>query len=304
MDVKVQLRASLKGHSNPIYAICSDPNGKNFYTAGNDKGIVVWDLEKLAFKKVLCPISHSVYALVCDPFSPYVYAGDSKGNLIKAHTETGKNEIFNFSNSPIFDLKVGDFGDLWVLYQNGTLMRFETSKNEIVVSKNITDSKIRSFSLSSDYKQIIVGDYDGRIFHFDAKTLEEFQRFHKEGDSILSVSFDSDDQHVWMGTRNAELIKIRVKDLKIMHSWVPHMYAVYDIKVHPSLPYFATASRDKDIKIWDLHSYMLKRSISQNKDLPAHRLSVNQMIWMNDETLISISDDRMVLVWDVKFTLT
>ncbi len=35
---------TLEGHNNPVYAVVSHPELSLAYTAGNDKGIVEWDL--------------------------------------------------------------------------------------------------------------------------------------------------------------------------------------------------------------------------------------------------------------------
>jgi WD40 repeat protein len=47
---------TLSGHKNPVYAISDGLDNHTFYTAGNDKGVVEWSLETMAFVKVLVPV--------------------------------------------------------------------------------------------------------------------------------------------------------------------------------------------------------------------------------------------------------
>jgi WD40 repeat protein len=82
-----------------------------------------------------------------------------------------------------------------------------------------------------------------------------------------------------------------------------HLFTIYDIKFHPSLNIFATASRDKSIKIWDAEDFRLYKTISREKGYPAHRLSINKIIWNSfNDTLLSVGDDKLIMVWEVKFT--
>ncbi|ULT27679.1 hypothetical protein KUH03_13825 [Sphingobacterium sp. E70] len=46
MDIK--LRATLPGHQNPIFCVEKGYDPHTFFTGGNDKGVVEWDIEKIA----------------------------------------------------------------------------------------------------------------------------------------------------------------------------------------------------------------------------------------------------------------
>ncbi|RYY34254.1 MAG: WD40 repeat domain-containing protein, partial [Sphingobacteriaceae bacterium] len=80
-----------------------------------------------------------------------------------------------------------------------------------------------------------------------------------------------------------------------------HLFAVNHIAFHPSLPYFATASMDKSIKIWDAQNFKLRKIISREKGIPGHVLSINKLVWNGDNQLISVSDDKRVIIWNITF---
>ena len=80
-----------------------------------------------------------------------------------------------------------------------------------------------------------------------------------------------------------------------------HLFSIYSIAFHPELPYFATASRDKSIKIWDSENFELRKTLSFEKGYDMHRLSVNKIIWDTENRLISVGDDKLVKVWEVVF---
>ena len=77
-----------------------------------------------------------------------------------------------------------------------------------------------------------------------------------------------------------------------------HLFAVNSIAVHPYLPYFATASMDKSIKIWSLEDFKLYKTINLEKGYLGHRLSINKIVW-KDNDLISTSDDKSIIIWEI-----
>jgi WD40 repeat protein len=88
----------------------------------------------------------------------------------------------------------------------------------------------------------------------------------------------------------------------LIQSIPAHLFSIYSIAFHPDLPYLATASRDKSIKIWDTETYSLKKTISIEKGYDSHRLSINKIIWEPiDNHLISVSDDKLMKIWRVEF---
>ncbi|XHR96551.1 hypothetical protein ACFJIV_07785 [Mucilaginibacter sp. UC70_90] len=73
------------------------------------------------------------------------------------------------------------------------------------------------------------------------------------------------------------------------------------IAFHPTLPYFATASMDKSIKIWGSDDFKLYKNISREKGYPGHVLSINKLAWGTSDQLLSVSDDKKIISWEIKF---
>jgi WD40 repeat protein len=60
---------------------------------------------------------------------------------------------------------------------------------------------------------------------------------------------------------------------------------------------FATASRDKTIKLWDFSSGRLLKVLDTVR-YGGHVNSVNRLLWV-DNVLLSASDDRTVSIWEI-----
>ena len=86
-----------------------------------------------------------------------------------------------------------------------------------------------------------------------------------------------------------------------------HLSAIYAIAFHlTEKKIFATASRDKTIKIWEINlesespenTFQLLKVINTIKN-GGHIRSVNNLMWRNDGTLVSVGDDSTLIVWDI-----
>src|SRR5690606_23900037 len=119
---------------------------------------------------------------------------------------------------------------------------------------------------------------------------------------VTALCFSPDGQYLLTGGRDAQLNVLETVRFTVVNTFTPHLFTVYAIKYHPFLPIFATASRDKTIKIWSSDDFRLLRVISLERGFDSHVLSVNDLIWNGYKNqLISVSDDKRALVWDVFF---
>jgi WD40 repeat protein len=75
-------------------------------------------------------------------------------------------------------------------------------------------------------------------------------------------------------------------------------WAIYDIAFSPNGMYFATASRDKTVKIWDAENYVVLKRFEGQK-YKAHSHSVNKLLWLNQKQLLSTGDDGSIRLWGI-----
>ncbi|HLT42162.1 MAG TPA: hypothetical protein VKZ95_05605, partial [Sphingobacteriaceae bacterium] len=80
-NLTVALDAILSGHQNPIYTVENGPNPNMLFTAGNDKGVVLWDLDTMTFKSILMKVQTSVYALHYIPEISCLAVGEQSGKV-------------------------------------------------------------------------------------------------------------------------------------------------------------------------------------------------------------------------------
>ena len=79
------------------------------------------------------------------------------------------------------------------------------------------------------------------------------------------------------------------------------MNTINDIQFSSDGKHFVTCSMDKTIKVWETENCDLLKVIDKDR-YDAHTSSVNKLFWSGYQNqLVSVSDDRTIMIWDIKF---
>lgn len=297
---QVSKKAHLVGHRNPVYTVVVDAAG-GLFTAGNDKGVVEWDLHGQSFKRILYPVQHSVYAL-CLIGGDLLAIGQRNGEILLVNRERGELvSKFVLHQAAVFDLKVYEQeSKLIAASEDGTFSVWDLRTGNLVYHGLVGRTTLRNIAINPTEDRVVFGLKDGWIKIVDLTSFELIQSVQAHESTVTSVCFSPDGDRLLTGGRDAKLQLFDAQGFTPILDFVPHMFAVYSIVFHPSKRVFATCSRDKNIKIWSYEDFRLFKSISREKYIDAHKLSVNKLVWSaSGDQLISVSDDKLVMVWDV-----
>ena len=116
---------------------------------------------------------------------------------------------------------------------------------------------------------------------------------------VFAVQYAPDGSYLVSGSRDAQVKIWDSMSFELIKNIPAHLFAVNSIAFHPTLPYFATASMDKSIKIWGADDFKLYKVISREKGFASHQLSINKLAW-HDNHLISVSDDKRIIIWGIQ----
>ncbi|MBD1394994.1 WD40 repeat domain-containing protein [Mucilaginibacter glaciei] len=300
--ITVNKIAELTGHSNPIFTVELSQKPGILFTGGNDKGLVEWNLADKSFIKVMFPVPASIYAIHCPVAYPLMFAGLRSGEVL----------VFNFAEQkvthrlrqhikPIFDIKSSAKKDeLLIASEDGTVSVWSLKSLELVHSIKVSDDTVRCITINPTEDRVAFGCRDDRIIIYDLDDYSPVKALIGHTMAVFALQYSPNGDYLVSGARDAQVKIWDNKTYALIQNIPAHLFAVNHIAFHPTQSYFATASMDKSIKIWDSNDFKLRKIISREKGYASHALSVNKMAWNGDQ-LLSVSDDKKVIIWDVAF---
>lgn len=297
----VKMKATtLPGHNNPIYSVIAHPNKNLFYTAGNDKGIVEWDLNTQQHHRIFNQVKSTVYSLLIIDELNLLIAGCNDGNILFFDLTTTQLLETIIVKSAIFDLKfIANKNEILASNDAGQIIIINPNERKIIHQFQSGNEKVRSIAYHKklNFMATVSNDEFIRIYSLDDYTFITQFKGHENG--VGSVAFVPDGKFLITGGRDAHLKVWNTKNWHCENDFAAHLFAIYQITVHPNLPFFASASRDKSIKIWRLEDFSLYKKLSIDKAKEGHLLSVNDICWSADgKELLSVGDDKMVKIWE------
>jgi centriolar protein POC1 len=292
----------LTGHQNPIFAAELSQKPGLLFTAGNDKGLVEWSLTRQEFIKVMFPVPGSVYAIHCPAGFPLMFAGMRNGQvLVFDFVEQKIITTLKQHSKPIFDIKsIPIKSELLVASEDGSISVWNIKDLSLLHTIKISTDTLRSIAISPNQQQMAIGCRNNNVSVYNTEDYSPVTTLAGHTMAVFTTEYTKDGRYVLSGARDAQIKVWDTTTFKLVKNIPAHLFAVNHILSHPTRPYFATASMDKSIKIWGADDFKLYKIISREKGYACHRLSINKLAW-DDDQLISVSDDKRVLGWDITF---
>lgn len=300
--VKITCLTTLKGHNSAVYALSPFQNEDEFLSTGGDGWIAQWSLMDEEHGKLLAKTEASNFSLHYSKDDNIVSIGDIHGDLHAV--------ALNMNNEPrkISYHEKGIFGiyrsneDLLTLAGDGMLTRWDAKSISKKESIQLSYNRIRGFAEAKKKDSFLIGSSDKNIYVLKKDTFE-IKDILKQAhlNSVFALAINQEEDIILSGGRDAMLnVWSWEEDIKVIKSIPAHLFTINTIRYSPDFRLFATASRDKTIKIWDSKEFKLLKVIEAIRD-KGHVNSVNDLLWLSKNRLISCSDDRTIKVWDVQY---
>lgn len=294
---EINLIGTLIGHQNPIFALAvSSINPDALFTAGNDKGVVEWDLKSMSFKRLLCKVGSSVYSLLSIPETSLLAIGMRSGQLLVVDTDTQTLKAnLKTESGAIFSIKtIHAKKELIAIGEEGMAYVWSLENFELLYRFKVSGTTVRVIEVQQSGSVVAFGDKNGEVHLFNSEDFQEIQRKKIHEMPVTSLQFEPSG-NLFSGGRDAKLYKLN-PNLDVVQEIVPHMFTVYGIELNKEKNLIATVSRDKTLKIWNLDDLKLIKNISRDRGYDSHYLSINAFLWDADR-IITVSDDKSVKIW-------
>lgn len=303
MNFLVRKLYQFKGHDAGIYTLTEGRSSDTFFTAGGDNVIAEWNVKNFKPEKFAIKLKNTIYGLHHFKEQNTLVVGTSLGNLHWVDLRQNQEKhLLKLHKGGIFDIKPYHNNQKFVAASaDGTISFWDVTSAKLIHHINFGEKKIRNVNISESHGLLLVCGASGYIYVVDLANYTTIQRFkahttacnvaifHPEKNVIISGGHDAFIR-VWNSSKNFE----KVTEIPA------HNYAIYQLKIDFSGEFLASASRDKTIKIWDAASLnLLKRLDKISCD--GHLNSVNNLMWhKNSNYLVSVSDDRSIIVWEIQ----
>ena len=300
MKLNVEKLEVFGGHRDCVYNLSKIPDSSQFMSVAGDGLLVKWDLHQPDLGIPLAKMKNSSYALTFDNTTKKIWVADNFEGLRKIGlNEKQEIKTIAFNKTHIFDLKI--FGD-HVFAAGGDGVLSVIQKHDVVFVKHIkcSDKSARTIAINPVERELAVGYSDHFIRIFDLQNFGLKKQFKAHENSIFTLKYTPDFQRLISAGRDAHLKIWDVQqNYEIQEDVVAHMYAINDLAFRPEGDLFATCSMDKSIKIWDASTAKLLKVIDKARHA-GHGTSINKLLWMSDNELLSASDDRTISLWKVQ----
>jgi WD40 repeat protein len=298
--IQIQKLGQFAGHKDCIYALGKSQKDNHFYTGAADGYSVEWSHNDKADGVLISRVSRPVYSFLLNSEKLQLLAGTAQGSLhcidLNQQAETRNIEAHTLG---LYDLRAYN-NRLISVGGDGIINIWDLDTLQLISRIKGSDKSGRCIAMHPSENEFAVGFSDFSIKIYDAETYQLKRTLNLHSNSVFSLSYSIDGKYLVTGGRDAMLKVLNIEnDFELLHDIAAHTLHINTIVFNPENTLLATGSMDKTIKIWDAHTFKLLKVIDKARN-QSHSTSVNKLLWLDNQNLASVSDDKMSMLWEVK----
>jgi len=300
MFVNIAHKTTFSGHKAAIFGLAHAKKDQHFYSTDGNGWVVEWNLQQPEQGLALAQVPSSIFAIQPLPNTDLLTLGTMQGNLYRVDitNRTATTPLIDTYPQAIFDLQIwGEY--LLIACGNGYLYRRHIPTWQSLEPILVANKSLRQIAL---YHQLLaIASSDHQLYLYQLPDFRLLNRFEHHQSSVFSACFSSIGNYLLSGGRDAALCIWDMQKRELHHHIPAHLSTINAISYSPDGKYLATAGRDKSIKLWQSNNFKLLKVIDPSKaDLPHHKHSVNRLLWVNEQHLLSGSDDKQLHLWQLE----
>jgi WD40 repeat protein len=260
-----ELTRSLKGHEyGAARALATHKGDGNIYSGGSDGKIIRWKptnegwtSEELVGKRE----NYQVYTMDFAPDqSKLIAAGLNTANALSNYIEI--HDLKNLSAAPervtgfvnaVEDVKATPDGKGFFARDNGGRnIRYSDFKNTNAVVTVTDKEKINAMDLSGDGKRIAGAGNNGILYIWDVANNYSVTQFNLGKAPLTAITWHPTENALIVGDYNG-LVRV-VQAGIVVRSLPGHKGPIEQIKYNHAANFFATASKDRSVRVWNVNS--------------------------------------------------
>ncbi len=295
-SIQIEKIAHFSGHKGAIFSLEKSINPNCFYSGGDEGYVVEWNFETKVDGKLIVNVPRPIYSLKLDEKRKRLFCGSASGNLYVVDLNTLK-EIRNIEahTNGIYDIKINN-ELLYTSGGDGRVCVWDIDTLKLLHSSQWCDKSARVIAIHPHDDEIAIGYSDHKI-RIATSQLTLLNTIDAHNNSVFALAYSPDGDFMLSGGRDVMLRSWnRSLGFELEIDIPAHSLHINSIVFSPDGVYFVTVSMDKTIKIWETKNIQLLKVIDKTRN-DAHINSINKAIWVNNNTFVTCSDDRQIMMF-------
>ena len=276
----------------------------NILYAGTDEGTLeVYDIKNDKHKEniTLKPI----HDFMGDVIQPKIYAIDIEGDkkLLLAEGEKGSRELYINENNTTTKVisakdrlimqkaKFVDETHLFLGLLSNEIILYDLKNKKQLYLTQLSGSKFSDFALNEDKTQAVIACESGINYLVDVQSGKIVKKFDKNKDNVFKVDFKNG--KIASAGQDRFAIVYDIKNGSHQSFKAPFLIYATGLNKAANLAAFSFGL-DNEIAVFDLEKN------SQKFLLKGQKSTLNSIVFYDDSTIYSGSDDKFIIKWELK----
>lgn len=282
---------TIHGHSDYVFSIAVNPQGKTFASGSADKSVKIWDIETGELLHNL--IGHSNYV------SSIAFSSDGKIIATASYDKTFKlwyflkSKTFIEHSGCVTSVAFSPDGKFFATASMDTTIKiWDLSNEELIYTLTDHKSYVNSIVFTRNSQSLISCDADKtiKIWNLD-KGLETIS-ITEHLDVINAIAISPDGETFATGSHDKTIKLWHLPTAELIHTFYGHTDTVTSLAFSPDGTTLASGSSDNTIKLWDLYSQELINTLLEHSST-VHAVTFN----VGGNRIISSSADNTIKIW-------
>jgi len=254
MRIQVARTHGFSGHRDCVYALAPGPEPHQFFSAGSDGVVALWDARTGESLGGILQAQAPIYSLLYVPAHQLLLAGQQDGGLHFVDVQGRKLlRSAKAHSKAIFDLQLHPEGLMALsLSEEGRVCLWDLVQLKASLQLTLSSASLRSLAFHPQQPEFAIGGSDCQIRVYHSQRLSPIRQWQAHSISVFSLCYSRDGSLLFSGSRDAHLKSWDPHHHYSLVNDVPaHLFAINHLAYHPHIDRMASASMDKTIKLWD-----------------------------------------------------